>query len=279
MAPTIEVLPVRTPTLPPATHTNTFLVGTGRAVLVEPATPYPDEQDVMVGWVEASRDRGIEVIAILATHHHPDHVGGAVVLCERLGLPLWGHEMTAERLSGIVTLDRLIEDGECIELHGPTPTSLTAMHTPGHAPGHLCYTDAHSGIMIAGDMVASVGTIIVEPYDGDMSLYLESLRRMAAAEPAALLPAHGDIIEDPQAMLGFYVAHRLMREGKVVDALRAHGGPAKPQDLVAKAYDDAPQAVWPLAVRSIEAHLIKLVRDGVANVDDDGWSPVDNPTR
>ncbi|MEM7434685.1 MAG: MBL fold metallo-hydrolase [Myxococcota bacterium] len=278
VASTIEVLPVRTPTLPPATHTNTFLVGTGQAVLVEPATPYRDEQDVMVDWVEASRNRGIEVIAILATHHHPDHVGGAVALCERLDLPLWGHEMTAERLNGIVALDRLLEDGERLELAGPTPTSLTAMHTPGHAPGHLCYTDAHSGIMIAGDMVASIGTIIVEPYDGDMTLYLDSLRRMAAAEPAALLPAHGDIIDDPQAMLGFYVAHRLMREGKVADALRAHGGPAKPQDLVAKAYDDAPKSVWPLALRSIEAHLIKLVRDGAARVDDDGWSPADGST-
>ncbi len=272
-APTIEVLPVRTPTLPPATHTNTFLVGTGQAVLVEPATPYQDEQDVMVEWIESARARGVEPIAILATHHHPDHVGGAAALCERLGLPLWGHSMTAQRLSGIVELDRLLEDGERIELGGPTETALTAIHTPGHAPGHLCFVDEASGIMIAGDMVASVGTIIVEPTDGDMNLYLESLQRMASLEPAALLPAHGELISDPKAILSFYIAHRLMREGKVLEALQAHGKPARPTDLVARAYDDTPKALWPLALRSLEAHLIKLEREGRITREGDCWAP------
>jgi glyoxylase-like metal-dependent hydrolase (beta-lactamase superfamily II) len=272
-APTIEVLAVRTPTLPPATHTNTFLVGTGQAVLVEPATPYQEEQDVMVEWVESARARGVEPIAIIATHHHPDHIGGAGVLRDRLGLPLWGHAMTAQRLSGVVEVDRLLEDGERIELDGPTKTALTAVHTPGHAPGHLCFVDEASGIMIAGDMVASIGTIIVEPIDGDMILYLDSLRRIASLEPAALLPAHGDIIEDPQAILRFYIAHRLMREGKVLDALEAHGQAARPDDLVARAYDDTPEALWPLAVRSIEAHLIKLEREERITSEGGCWSP------
>lgn len=274
VAPTIDVLAVRTPTLPPATHTNTFLVGTGEAVLIEPATPYRDEQDVMVEWVESARARGVELIAILATHHHPDHVGGATALCDRLRLPLWGHAMTAQRLSGVVKLDRLIEDGERIELEGPTKTALTAIHTPGHAPGHLCFTDEASGIMIAGDMVASVGTIIVEPTDGDMILYLESLRRMASLKPHGLLPAHGDIIGDPQAILSFYIAHRLMREGKVMAAIEAHGAAARPTDLVAHAYADTPEALWPLALRSIAAHLIKLEREGRVTSDGDQWVPL-----
>jgi len=272
-APTIDFLAVRTPTLPPATHTNAFLVGTGQAVLVEPATPYQDEQDVMVDWVDSARAQGVEPIAILATHHHPDHVGGAIALCDRLGLPLWGHAKTAERLSGIVGLDRLLEDGERIELRGPTKTTLTAIHTPGHAPGHLCFVDEASGIMIAGDMVASVGTIIVEPTDGDMILYLESLRRMASLEPVALLPAHGDLIADPQAILSFYIAHRLMREGKVLKALEAHGEAARPNDLVAHAYDDTPEALWPLALRSLEAHLIKLEREGRITREGERWAP------
>ena len=172
VAPTIQMLPVRTPTLPPATHTNTFLVGTEAAVVVEPATPYRDEQDRMVEWVRKARLRGVEPVAILATHHHADHVGGAAALGQRLQLPLWAHAMTAQRLDGVVEVDRLIQDGERIELHGPVPTALRAVHTPGHAPGHLCFIDEASGMMIAGDMVASVGTIIVEPIDGDMSLYM-----------------------------------------------------------------------------------------------------------
>jgi len=275
VAPTIQMLPVRTPTLPPATHTNAFLVGTKEAVLVEPATPYRDEQDAMAEWVQAARLRGLEPVAILATHHHPDHVGGAMALRERLQLPLWAHAMTAQRLDGIVEIDRLIQDGERIELDGPTPTALTALHTPGHAPGHLCFTDEASNIMIAGDMVASVGTIIVEPTDGDMLLYLESLRKMSALEPAGILPAHGDLIEQPQAILSFYIDHRLMRERKVLDALEARGKASRPRHLVASSYDDTPKALWPLALRSIEAHLIKLEREGRVVKEGDGWAPLE----
>jgi glyoxylase-like metal-dependent hydrolase (beta-lactamase superfamily II) len=271
VAPTIQMLPVRTPTLPPATHTNTFLVGTREAVVVEPATPYREEQDLMVEWVQAARLKGVEPVAILATHHHPDHVGGAMALRERLGLPLWAHAMTAQRLDGIVEVDMLIQDGERIVLDGPTPTALTALHTPGHAPGHLCFIDEATNIMIAGDMVASVGTIIVEPTDGDMLLYLESLRNMAALEPSALLPAHGDVIREPQALLGFYLQHRLMRENKVLEALRARGKPSRPRHLVAQAYDDTPKALWPLALQSIEAHLIKLEREGRITKEGDRW--------
>jgi glyoxylase-like metal-dependent hydrolase (beta-lactamase superfamily II) len=271
VAPTIQMLPVRTPTLPPATHTNTFLVGTKEAVLVEPATPYHDEQDRMVEWVQAARLKGVEPIAILATHHHPDHVGGAMALKERLQLPLWAHAMTAQRLDGIVEIDMLIQDGERIMLDGPTPTALSALHTPGHAPGHLCFTDEASKIMIAGDMVASEGTIIVEPTDGDMLLYLESLRKMAALEPTALLPAHGEVINQPQAILSFYIEHRLMREKKVLDALRARAKPSRPRHLVAQAYDDTPKHLWPLALRSIEAHLIKLEREGTITKEGERW--------
>lgn len=274
VAPTIQMLPVRTPTLPPATHTNTFLVGTGEAVLVEPATPYREEQDVMTEWVQGARLRGVEPIAILATHHHPDHVGGAMALRERLQLPLWAHAMTAQRLDGIVEVDRAIQDGERIELEGPIPTSLTAVHTPGHAPGHLCFIEEASGMMIAGDMIASVGTIIVEPTDGDMLLYLESLRTMSNLEPTALLPAHGDVIRDPQAILSFYIEHRLMREGKVLEALRSRGVPSRPRHLVASAYDDTPKALWPLALGSIEAHLIKLEREGRISKQGDRWAPL-----
>jgi glyoxylase-like metal-dependent hydrolase (beta-lactamase superfamily II) len=256
------MLPVRTPTLPPATHTNTFLVGTREAVLIEPATPYKEEQDLMVEWVQEGRLKGLEPIAILATHHHPDHVGGADALRERLELPIWAHAMTAERLDGVVDIDMLIQDGERIVLEGPTPTALSALYTPGHAPGHLCFTDEATGMMIAGDMVASVGTIIVEPHDGDMLLYLESLRKMSTLEPTALLPAHGEVIREPQAILTFYIEHRLMREQKVLDALVARGEPSRPRHLVAEAYADTPKHLWPLALRSIEAHLIKLEREG-----------------
>jgi ribonuclease/clavin/mitogillin len=166
----------------------------------------------------------------------------------------------------------LINDGDVVELAGG-PT-LTAVHTPGHAPGHLCFSEAGSGALVAGDMVAGVGTIIVEPHDGDMTLYLESLRLMSSLEPSMLLPAHGGVIRDSQQWLDYYESHRLMREQKIFDALSAFAAPALPTDIVADAYDDAPKAVWPLALRSIEAHLIKLFRDGRVARDSGRWALV-----
>ncbi len=272
VAPHLEMLPVKTPTLPPATHTNVFLIGSKQAVLIEPASPYPEELDRIALWVADAAARGIQVEAILATHHHIDHIGGATALSERLGLPLWAHAMTQQRLESVVTFDRILSDGERIELDGPSPTSLTALHTPGHAPGHLCFVDEKSRIMIAGDMVAGVGTILIEPNDGDMALYLDSLQMMAKTEPNALLPAHGGVIRNPQAMLEFYAQHRLMREKKVLDALSTLVSVRNPAELLPLAYDDAPKAVWPLAERSVESHLIKLERDGKVTRRGEGWT-------
>jgi glyoxylase-like metal-dependent hydrolase (beta-lactamase superfamily II) len=274
VAPSLRVVPLRTPTLPPATHTNAFIVGSRDAVLVEPATPHRDELDRFVALVRTWEERGVRPKAILATHHHPDHVGGAAALKERLGLPLWAHRLTAERLRGVLEFERLIEDGERIELDGPEPIELRAVHTPGHAPGHLCFIDEQSRAMIAGDMVAGTGTILVEPTDGDMAVYLDSLHRMADEGPSMLLPAHGRPIVDPRAGLKRYVAHRLMREGRVLDALGAHGGPVSPADLVPAAYDDTPRAAWGIAALSVEAHLIKLEREGRARRSPGGWIAV-----
>ncbi len=264
VAPSVLMIPLKTPTLPPAAHTNVFVVGSGDAVLVEPASPYAREVERLVELIEERIECGLSLQAILATHHHPDHIGGARVLSEKLGLPLWAHRATADRLEGIVEFDRLLEDGERIELDGPEPIALEAVHTPGHAPGHLCFYERNSGVMIAGDMVAGVGTILVEPEDGDMALYIASLKAMAAREPTRLLPAHGGVISDPARCLEEYVAHRRRREEKVLAALARASKPVTLAELVPVAYDDAPKSVWPLAARSAEAHLVKLVAEGRA---------------
>jgi len=273
LAPTIARLAVRTPTLPPATHTNMYAVGTREAVLVEPASPFPDEIDRAVAWAEEQQRAGLRFVAVLATHHHGDHIGGAAQIRQRLGLELWAHGRTAERAPSI-TVDRFLEDGEVIELDGPVPTRLTCMLTPGHAPGHLCFVDQRSNMLLAGDMVASTGSIIVEPRDGDMALYLESLGRMRKLQAAALLPAHGDLIADATAKLDEYVTHRLARESRVLAALRERSAPSSPADLVPSAYAEAHPSVWPLAALSTEAHLIKLETDGLAARSSRGWVAV-----
>ncbi len=268
----IEMFAARTPTLLPATHTNSYALGGRDVVLVEPATPYADEQRAWLDWARSLASRGRRLVALVATHHHPDHVGGLEVLRRELGVPLWVHRATRERLDGVL-VDRELEEGDEIILEGPRRERWRVLHTPGHAPGHVCLLEEGAGALVVGDMVASVGTILVAPGDGDMRVYLEQLERLAALSAKIALPAHGDPIDDPSAIFRRYVTHRLAREQKVLDAVAA--APAAGADLaalVAEAYADTPRHLWPIATLSLEAHLEKLVDDGEVVRCDDGSS-------
>ncbi len=271
LGPGLSLLPLRTPTLPPATHTNAYLVGTRELVVIEPASPFPDEIARAIAWLEAQRSAGRQLRAVLLTHHHPDHVGGAAAVRRHFGVPIWAHALTAERLAGALAIDRVLEHGERVELDGPTPFALEALHTPGHAPGHLCFFEPRSRSLIAGDMVASKGTILIEPRDGDMRAYLASLAALAQLDARQILPAHGEPIGDPAACLAFYQRHRLEREAKVLAALARFSEPVEIDELVPIAYADTARAAWPFARLSLAAHLIKLEREGRAAARDERW--------
>lgn len=262
----VALFPARTPTLPPATHTNSYALGGREVLLVEPATPYEDEQRAWVEWAREIGSSGRTIVAIVATHHHPDHVGGAALLARELGLPVWAHELTASRID--VPVARRLVDGDELFLRGPIDASWRVLHTPGHAPGHVCLFEPRSRSVVVGDMVASVGTILIAPGDGDMAAYLEQLERLAALDATVALPAHGEPIDTPTQVFERYVQHRKMREEKIVAALSAacasegDNAGVTATDLVASVYDDVSPAVWPLAKLSIDAHLEKLEREG-----------------
>ncbi|HEX7602158.1 MAG TPA: MBL fold metallo-hydrolase [Polyangiaceae bacterium] len=259
----LAVFAARTPTLPPATHTNSYALGSREVLLVEPATPYDDERRAWIEWVRAMPATGRVPVAIVVTHHHVDHVGGAAFLSRELGIPLWAHAETASRLDAPV--ERLLAEGDVLDLEGPVPERWRVLHTPGHAPGHVCLFEENERVVVVGDMVASVGTILIAPGDGHMATYLTQLERLAALDAAVALPAHGEPIETPATLLRHYVAHRLLREGKVVRALEGFGERgATASELVSTAYDDTPPHVWPIAMVSVEAHLEKLVEEGRA---------------
>lgn len=254
--PHVELFSARTPTLPPATHTNSYALGGRDVVLVEPATPYDDERRAWLEWVRALPSRGRTPLAIVATHHHEDHIGGAAFLARETGLPLLTHEETRARLDSSVPVARVVRDGEILV------DAWRVLHTPGHAPGHICLYDDESRALVCGDMVTSVGTILIAPGDGDMRVYLEQLARLDALRARVALPAHGEPVDDPSGLFRRYIAHRKMREDKVVAALR--GGPRALGELLPNVYGDTPVPMWPFAALSLEAHLDKLVAEGRA---------------
>jgi ribonuclease/clavin/mitogillin len=264
---------LRTPTLPPATHTNCYLLGTTDFFVVEPASPWEPEQSVLRGVIEVRRAAGHRLLGVLVTHHHGDHVGGVDDLRRRYGAPLVAHAATRDKLKGRLSVDRVIAPGAALDA---ALGDVEVLHTPGHAPGHLCLRSPRGGWSLVGDMVASVGTILIDPDDdGDMDAYLASLASLAAGAPGRLLPAHGDPIDDGEARLRAYVAHRLAREARVADAVEA--GATSLVDVVARAYDDVPRSIWVLASKSARAHLARLVGLGRVRATGAGWVRADGP--
>jgi len=251
----------RTPTLLPATHTNSYALGTREVLLVEPATPFDDELREWLLWARGLVSAGRTIVGLFATHHHPDHVGGLDVLVRELDVPLFAHDETFARVSHDPDTVRRYSEGDEISLDGPEPMVFRVLHTPGHAKGHLCLHDEAEGSLVVGDMVASEGTILIAPGEGDMIDYLAELARLGKIDAKVALPAHGDPIGDPRGLFRRYVTHRLLREAKVLAAVR-EAGQGDLDALVPLAYADTPPAIFPIAKLSLEAHLEKLVKDG-----------------
>jgi glyoxylase-like metal-dependent hydrolase (beta-lactamase superfamily II)/8-oxo-dGTP pyrophosphatase MutT (NUDIX family) len=250
---------LRTPTLPPATHTNTYVVGDRELALVDPGSPDPDEQEHLFRVLGGLAAEGRRLTEIWLTHHHSDHVGGLEAVWNRLRVPVRAHPLTGARMPI-----------SCIDTHEGDLLfgRWRALHTPGHARGHLCFWDEGTGALLAGDMVSSVSTIVIDPPEGDMSDYLGSLERLRDLGPRTLYPAHGMPVPDAVGKLEEYLAHRRMREGKVRRALEPGG---TLEEITRRAYDDTPEFLHPLAARSCLASLEKLAREGVARVEGAEW--------
>ncbi len=259
LAPGLGMAGLRSPTLPPATHTNCFVVGDDELIVVDPGSPYPEEQAALDEALDARAQGGRRVAEIWITHHHIDHVGGVEHLRARWSAPVAAHPRTARLLHGQLRVDRELADGETRTLGA---RRLRPVFTPGHTPGHHAFLEETTGFVLAGDMVAGIGTVVVDPDEGDMAEYLRSLETLRLLDARALLPAHGPVLTEPATTLDTYRRHRLWREERVVDALRTLAAALTAEELVPVVYSDAPPSVHPLAVRSLLAHLGKLVVEG-----------------
>jgi ribonuclease/clavin/mitogillin len=257
----IVMFPVVTPTLPPAQHTNVYVVGTGDFVVIDPGSPYPDEQARLHQLLDELHDEGRTARAVVLTHHHEDHTGGAIAAARHLNVPIIGHARTLDRLAIDAGVERqAIDDGALLELAGPFPITLRAIFTPGHARGHFCFHDERSGALICGDMVSTLSTIIIDPPEGDLGQYLDALERLKQLMPRTLYPAHGLPTQHALEKLDEYLSHRRAR-AEALAAVLAQGA-RDLTDLVAVVYADVPPLVHALAARSALASLEWLASSG-----------------
>lgn len=220
------------------TGTNTWIVGRDPAWVVDPG-PALDEHLKAIADEIAARG-GIGGIAL--THDHFDHSELVPGLRERFP----DAALAAARGAVDVTLG----DGDRF---GP----LEALSTPGHAPDHLSYLV--DGVALTGDAVLGTGSVFIYPDPGALSGYLHGLRRLRARSPALLLPGHGPIVENPRAKIDEYVAHRLDRERRVLEAL--DDGARSADELLDRVWNDAPAGLRPAAAVTLAAHLDKLAEE------------------
>jgi glyoxylase-like metal-dependent hydrolase (beta-lactamase superfamily II) len=214
---------------------------------------------------------GRTLAQVLVTHAHVDHASGAPTLAGRFGDPRFRKLPWPERDVKWPVHWLPLADGDVVDAGD---TTLTAVHTPGHAPDHLCFWHEDSRTLFCGDLAAKGTTIwIPARLQGDLTDYLASLERVLALEPARLLPAHGPVIDDPRPLLRNYIEHRREREEQILAALGA--GDTTADQIVARVYRGLKETSVPLAVESVTSHLLKLEREGRAGRDEQAWHIID----
>ncbi len=244
--------------------TNTYIIGDPEAgyVVVDPGPDIGEHVARIAARV------GNRLHHIICTHHHLDHWPAAPRLRDACGGLIRGLPggAAAPGMTPFVP-EMLLRDGERVHIGDST---LRAVHTPGHASGHLCLVLEEDELLFSGDHIINGSTVVIDPPDGSMSEYLASLERLLEEPVRFILPAHGFVLREPAQAIRALIAHRLRREAKVIRRL-AEAGPCEIAKLLPRVYDDVPVVLHPVAARSLLAHLEKLAEDGRVALRDARW--------
>jgi glyoxylase-like metal-dependent hydrolase (beta-lactamase superfamily II) len=242
--------------------TNTYLIGVDDIAVIDPGPAIAEHiENILV------KSKGY-IRWILATHSHPDHSPGVVSLAAKSGAQILGIAAPdGEYQDRTFTPTWELIDGDALETN---EFRLEAVHTPGHASNHLCYRHTGLNWLFTGDHVIDGSTVVIDPPDGNMKHYIESLQRCKSLRCDALVPGHGGVIEDPMRAIDWIIEHRLEREAKVVAAIEANPN-LTTHELVPHVYMNVDPQLHGWAERSLLAHALKLEADGVAVRDDDKW--------
>ena len=264
IAPDVRRITAPNPGVMTGPGTNSYILGDNDLTLIDPGPEIESHRDALLAAV------GKKLRWILCTHTHRDHSPLARVLKVATGAEILGYGSVPDdgRQDEQFKPDRALADGSVVDCGN---YRVRAVHTPGHASNHLCYLLEGRGVLFTGDHVMQGSTVVISPPDGDMQAYLDSLERLLTLDIGAFAPGHGHVIETPQAEVKKLIAHRLKREEKIFTALK-NAGTVTLEELVKTAYDDVPERIHNVAMRSLHATLIRLRRLGRVTVDAENWS-------
>jgi endoribonuclease LACTB2 len=263
----VVVMPLKTPTLPPATHTNCFIVGFKEFIVIDAASADKNEQKKLQILIDNYLQAGNICKGIIVSHLHNDHHGGEVALQTYLrenhgvNVPISTHKLTAESLTHI-KFDKFIEDDGVYNLRDRNGEvfQLETLHTRGHAKGLLAFYDAELGFLLSTDNIVGTGSVVIYPPEGEMQNYLNSLERLKNLPNLRFLcGSHGSAIYNASGKIEEYISHRLEREKQIINLLEQ--GAKTAEEIVEKLYVNLQPELIRLAIGSVNAHLEKIRAD------------------
>jgi glyoxylase-like metal-dependent hydrolase (beta-lactamase superfamily II) len=233
--------------------TNTYLIGKQDISLIDPGPNIPEHIEEIIKQGNGNIKR------IIVTHTHTDHSPAALPIAKILDVPMYGRLVDGDSSWEDETFnpDVVLKDKDIIETEEYT---LEAIHTPGHASNHFCFLIKDNNGLITGDHIMDGSTVVIGPPDGNMNDYLNSLQRLLSYKVNFFAPGHGNFMHEPKKTIQSIIRHRLSRENKVLRKLKDFGENTL-DNLVKFVYDDVSEQLHPIALYSLEAHLIKLISE------------------